>query len=338
MSEANNYKIVVGGTTYNLSDLIATTGIFGDFNNFKKFPISPDPGCNFAKPANNINYRNGATDLSNVCSVKSQSGNTSFNFNIPAGITKISGIFAGAGGGGAAGGATANADLSNNNDSGGGGGGGGAGAIAVVKNYPVTEGTNFTVNVGAGGIGSLTGAVNNGNGFPGGGTELRIGPTSTLLLRVSGGGGGFGGGPGNANAVGSGGAGGFGGSVTNLNNITSFTSIYGGNSGSSGFTANKGNPGFGGNGGSTFLNINNEVSNDGVYLIYGSPAGNGSTVINNPFNPDSAGGDGGNAPRSTSTRFSGGGGGGAGSGQGRTNVTSTGGNGADGFGIVYLYF
>jgi hypothetical protein len=340
---ANNYKIVVGGTTYNLSDLIKTTGIFGDFYNFINFPVSPGPNCNFQRLANNINYRNANTDLSNLCSAKSHSGNTSFNFNIPAGITKISGIFAGGGGGGGGGGGTANADLSNNNDSGGGGGGGGAGAISVVKNFPVTEGSNFNVNVGAGGNGGPATVLNNGqNGATGGSTELRIGPmgSSTLLLRVPGGIGGRGGDFGAANNVGTGGAGGGGGSTfTFSGNIQPYLTNYSGLSlgGAAGASANKGTPGVGGNGGSTFLNINNEISNEGVYVTYYSPAGNGSNTINNP-NPNSVGGNGGDAPGSTSDSFSGGGGGGAGSGQGRTNATSAGGKGANGFGIVYLYF
>jgi hypothetical protein len=307
---ANNYKIVVGGNTYNLSDLIETSG-FGTVFNFNNFPISQVPASNFQKLANNINYRDGNTDLSNVCIVKSRSGNTSISsFRIPAGINKISGIFAA-----------------------GGGGGGGGGGIAVVKNFPVTEGSNVLLTVGSGGTGTPTGNTNNAPyGSPGNESILQI--NGQTLLFVGGGGGGESGESGNANNKGVSGVGGDGGFVNFVSsNMLNFVTRYSGATGSSGGAVNKGNPGTGGDGGSTF-DVNADINNASVYLPYTSPVGKGSNTINT----GGAGGNGGNAPGSSATSFSGGGGGGAGSGQGRHNNTSGGGNGANGFVIVYLYF
>ena len=325
----SNYKITFGGNSYNLSDLINTTGS-SITPLYVNFPTSTTPTCNFQKLANNINYLENNTDLSNKCSARSQSSNANFSFTVPAGFNKISGILASGGGGGGGGGPTGNADLGNNNDSGGGGGGGGSGAIVVLKNYPVSAGNNIVVNVGAFGERAPTTNTNSAaSGFSGGTTNLSIG--GTQVLSIGGGGGGSGGGAGNANFVGAGGAGGAGGTI-NISNIDSFVSKYSGNTGTGGNNAIKGTPGKGGNGGNG-INVNNQTGNINVYIPYTSVGGIGPNQTG-----DLSGEIGGNAAVATATVFSAGGGGASGSGQGITDSSAAGGRGSGGFAIIYLYF
>lgn len=330
----SGYKITINGTSYNLSDLIDTTGS-SISTYYTGFPTSSMANCNFEKLGKNINYLENGVDLQNKCTAKSKSANTTFNYTVPGGISKISAIFAGGGGGGGGGGPTGNADNDNNNDSGGGGGGGGGGAIAVLKNYAVTAGQNITVNVGAAGVGA---AAQNNNvaaaGGKGGDTILTI--NGVELLSSGGGLGGSPGNSGNANSVGFGGAGGAGGYAAPhypvSDAVSKAVSLYSGNKGSDGANANKGTPGKGGNGGIA-IDVNNQSANLGVFNTYTSTGGIGPNQTSN-----SIGQPGGSAPLASSNSFSGGGGGGSGCGQTRENTSSTGGNGAAGFAIIYLYF
>ena len=330
----SSYKIIIDKTSYNLADLIDTTG--SSISSFYKgFPTSTAANCNFEKLGKNINYVENGVDLQNKCTAKSKSANTTFNYTVPAGINKISGIFAGGGGGGGGGGPTGNADNDNNNDSGGGGGGGGGGAITVLKNYAVKAGENITVNVGGPGAGAL--AQNNNvaaAGGKGGDTILTI--NGVELFASTGGLGGNPGNSGNSNSVGTGGGGGGGGWAApyypESDALSKAVSLYSGGKGEGGANANKGTPGKGGNGASA-IDVNNQSANLGVYNVYTSPVGTGPNQTSN-----SIGQPGVSAPVASSNVFSGGGGGGSGCGQTRENTSSTGGNGSGGFAIIYLYF
>jgi len=324
-----SYNILINGTQYNLASLIDTSGgaittlYFG-------FPTSTPPTAtyNFEPLSKPINYLEGTVDLSNKCTALSFNPNISGvnYYYIPPGISKVSGIFAGAGGGGGGGGATGNADNGNNNDSGGGGGGGGSGAILVLNNYPVSAGQEIVISLGPAGAGANENDTNAAtDGRDGGTTNLEI--ARVKVCAAGGGQRGFAGKNGNANNVGIGGLGGVGG--VNEIPLTSYVTYFVGNPGAPGNNANKGSPGKGGNGGLGSSGATN------VYP-YNSPGGTGNNPNNN--NTNGIGTTGSPAPTSTNNLFSGGGGGGSGSGQGRHDIASGGGSGSGGFAIVYLYF
>lgn len=96
--------------------------------------------------------------------------NASGTWTAPAGVTSVT--VEAWGGGGAGGGQNLGSD---------GGGGGGGGAYSKVVSLPVTPGNNYTVTVGAGGIG-----VSGGNGGAGGDSYFLN--TSTVLAKGGAGG------------------------------------------------------------------------------------------------------------------------------------------------------
>jgi hypothetical protein len=244
----------------------------------------------------------------------SQTFNTSGNYTVPSGKTKLAIKIVGGGGNGGNG-------MGGRGFQGRGGGGGGGGGVGLVEEITVTAGTNYAVNVGAGGggqskFGNIVTANGGGNGenwntgTAGGGGGGSFSNNTGTVRGSAGGGSGVQGTFSNASGPG--------GSVSTINTsnngVGSFSAAGGGGAGGGG--GHSGFPQAGTNGGAG-----------------GNPFGGaGGGGINGPSNDNAGGGQGG--------RGIGGGGGGAGSAGGHNGFDfeaayNGGGGGAAGRVIVY---
>ena len=185
-----------------------------------------------------------------------------YTFTCPAGVTSI--IVECRGGGGAGGGVT-NANRT--------GGGGGGGAFRRTIAVPVVGGNNYTVVVGAGGIGTLGAGPNGGN--------------STFNGAAVVGNGGSGGGSGASGAGGAGGTGTFAGGAgaTGSNAIGGYSGAGGGGAGSGGagtnavtFTAGAGGAPDGGDGGSGLSGGTTGAGNNAPALLSGGGGGGARNI------------------------------------------------------------
>lgn len=212
-----------------------------------------------------------------------QTYSTSGTFTVPAGVTTIQ--VEAWGGGGAGGGATGNTSA---------GGGGAGGGYVKNTSLSVTPGTNYTVNVGTGGIGNNTaGAIGGNSWFSTAGTLLAVGGNGGNLA--------------NSNSFTASGA--TGPSTGNIGFTAGF-SFYGGNGGT-GTALGVSSGGGGGSAGTGSSGNSALIAVGGAAVTGGGTGGNGLLVI--------GGGTSGSIP----------GAGGAG-GKAGNGGDKSGGNGADG--------
>lgn len=210
--------------------------------------------------------------------------NASGTWTAPAGVTSVT--VEAWGGGGAGGGQNLGSD---------GGGGGGGGAYSKIVSLPVTPGNNYTVTVGAGGIG-----VSGGNGGAGGDSYFLN--TSTVLAK---------GGAGGLRSTGTPPAGVAGGAAAAGVGTTKFS----GGNGGAGRDSSTGRGGPGGSSAGTAANGTNGPAVWSTLTAAAAPAGGG------------IGGNGGDSGSNGFAPGSGRGGGGGGSGEGSPRL---GGDGAAG--------
>jgi hypothetical protein len=240
--------------------------------------------------------------------------NSSTNYVVESGITKIAAYVIGGGGGGSGGG--------NGSGHGTGGGGGGGTGIAGFKDYAVTAGQTVVVTVGAGGTSVSGSNVAN----AGGASNVTVAGTS--IATANGGNGAL-----NAsNNTGAGGAGGSGG--TGSSNVAGAITISG-PSGGEGRSGNSNNSSFNGANQASNSNITGEA-NISAILPTTTRFGSGGSGFGGPYSGGTGGGGGGsgngqgsNGQGATGTGAGGGGGGG--------QSGTAGGAGAAGQIVLYKY-
>jgi hypothetical protein len=223
-----------------------------------------------------------------------------------------------------------------------GGGGGGAGGLKTANAFSVAAATNYTVTVGAGGVGSTSQTVKGGTGSnsvfssvtsTGGGGGAETGGSSTGGGNGGSGGGGAGGGSsGNAGGTGTSGEGSNGGSGSNNSGGNFGAGGGGGGSSAVGANASSSSTAVGGNGGTGTTS-----SITGSSVTYAGGGGGGVFTTGEGFTRSTggsggggAGGDGnnasGNSPAAGTVNTGGGGGGGG--------YSQNGANGGSGIVIV----
>ena len=177
------------------------------------------------------------------------------------------------------------------------GGGGAGGAYAMVSNFPVTPGTSYTINVGAGGSNSSS---TNGTQVPGGDSWISAStnvPTNGCVAK---------GGTGGGSAVGN--------SSTTANGLAGAASssgcigniVFAGGSGSTGSSASKYAGAGGSSAGSSSVGTSANTTNGGIAPAGGGNGGNGTTVTGGGNSGYAAGGGGGGARSGNGTLYTGG--------------------------------